>query len=123
MWLAADPQLRRDPPEAKMQKEQSTAEVNEATQMVQSVSIGESAPDSLQQPEKPKPPISKSAEPGQAAIPKAIGEMAAPTAGQPALDPAHPQQQIADAPQPPSPNPFSSAFAYTERMNSAFSSN
>ena len=91
--------------------------------MVGSVSIGESVPDPLQEKEMPQPPISKSAEPSQAAAPKAIGETAAASAGQPALNPAHVQQQVADAFQQPCPNPFSSAFAYTERMNSAFSSN
>ena len=89
--------------------------MDQATQAVQSVSIGESTPDPQQGKEAPKPPIGKSAEPGQSAVPKAPGQAAAPTARQPALDPAHVQQ--------PSPNPFSSAFAYTERMNSAFSSN
>ena len=89
--------------------------MDQATQMVQSVSIGESTPDPPQGKEAPKPPISKSAEAGQSAVPKAPDQAAAPAAGQPALNPAHVQQ--------PSPNPFSSAFAYTERMNSAFSSN
>ena len=64
-----------------------------------------------------------------------IGETpAAAAAGQPAGQPigqqpgqgisaAHVQQQVAAAFQQPNPTPFSSAFAYTERMNSAFSSN
>ena len=122
-WLAADPKLKKDAPEAESQKEQSRAGADQAARMVQSVSIGESVSDPPQGKEAPKPPISKSAEPGQTAIPKAPGQAAAPAAGQPALNPAHAQQQAADAPQQPAPNPFSSAFAYTERMNSAFSSN
>lgn len=52
----------------------------------------------------------------------------APLAGQqpdevPAVSAAHVHQQVASAFQQPNPNPFSSAFAYTERMNSAFTSN
>ena len=97
--------------------------MEQATQMVQSVSIGESIPDPPQGSEAPKPPLGKPVEPGQTAAPKAPGQAAAPAAGQPALNSAHVQQQVADAMQQPTPNPFSSAFAYTERMNSAFSSN
>ena len=128
--VLADPQLRREPLQAQLRKERSEADLTEAARKLRNISIGESIPDASGQEQLP---AGQGAALSQAPAPKAIGEDPAAAAGQAAGQPigqqpgqgisaAHVQQQIAADFQQPDPNPFSSAFAYTERMNSAFSS-
>ena len=129
----ADPQLKREPLAAQLRKERSEADLDEAAQKLRAVSIGESIPDAAQ-PGRPsaRPAELRGGSDQGAAASNAIGETAPAPGGQPAgqqaaqtpgVSAAYVQQQVASAFQQPNPNPFSSAFAYTERMNSAFSSN
>ena len=91
--------------------------------------MGEAIPDAPAQPgaaAAARPAELRGGQGGQApAALSSIGETEAQTdsAESPAVSAAHVHQQVASAFQQPNPNPFSSAFAYTERMNSAFSSN
>ena len=129
----AEPQLKREPLQAQLRKENSESDLASAAQKLRAVSIGESIPDAPQ-------PAAAAARPAELrggqgdqapAAPAATGETDSdsttgpqPTGQQPAETPgvgaAPAPQQVAGAPQQPHPNPFSSAFAYTERMNSAF---
>ena len=133
LGVPADPKLAKDAQQSQPQK--TTAELAEAAQKLRDMQIGESIPKELSQ--QPQQAASAApAEQSQPPVTKAVRETAAATAtpGQPAgqqagqqpaqegMSAAHVQQQVAAAFQQP-PNPFSSAFAYTERMNSAFSSN
>ncbi|CAL5222116.1 g4432 [Coccomyxa viridis] len=137
--VPSDPQLKREPLQAQLRKEQSEAELAEAAQKLHAVSIVESITDSPSQPgaAAARPAELRGGQGAQApAAPETAGETemktdsapGAPLAGQqpdevPAVSAAHVHQQVASAFQQPNPNPFSSAFAYTERMNSAFTSN
>ena len=129
----ADPQLKREPLQAQLCKEHSEPDLASAAQKLRAASIVESIPDAPQ-------PAAAAARPAELrggqgdqapAAPAATGETEAdqktgeqPTGLDPAETPgvstAHVHQQVASAFQQPNPNPFSSAFAYTERMNSAF---
>ena len=110
----------------------------DAAQKLHAVSIGECTSDA----QSPQPSAVPPAELSHAPAPKASGKIATgqppaqasdvqpagqPIGQQPAKitgsSTAHVQQQVDSAFKKHSPNPFSSAFAYTERMNSAFSSN
>lgn len=137
-----DPQLEREPLQAQLRKECSEADLIDAAQKLHAVSIVESIPDAQSSQPLAVPPAELRHAPasktsGKTAAGQPIGQQPAqasdrqpagePFGQQPAQIPgvhaAHVQQQVASAFQQPTPNPFSSAFAYTERMNSAFSSN
>ena len=130
LGVLADPQLKKEPLQAQLRKEHSEADLADAAQKLRIASIVESTPDARE----PVPPAARPAElrGGQGPdAPKAIGETSSAPSGQPigqepadmpGVSAAHVQQQVASAFQQPNPNPFSSAFAYTERMNSAFQS-
>ena len=129
--VPADPHLKAEPLQAQLHEERSQTDLTEAAQKLRTASIGESAPITP----RATPPAALPAElpgAGAPAGPSAMGEPASAAEGQahgqqpahtPGISAAHVQQQVASAFQQTTPNPFSSAFAYTERMNSAFTSN
>lgn len=113
MLVCADPQLRKQPVEPQIRKERSETNLAEVAQKLHDVSLCRAVLEAAQQPASAAEP---SRAPGLPAVPGST--RAAVLAAQ------RPAQNLAAGPaQQPNHNPFSSAFAYTERMNSAFSSN
>ena len=129
----ADPQLKREPLPAQLCKEHGEPDLASAAEKLRAASIIESIPDAAPPPAAAARPAELRGGQGDetSAAPAATGKTETdpktgeqPTGQQPAETPgvsaAHVHQQVASAFQQPNPNPFSSAFAYTERMNSAF---